>query len=157
MKKLHKLDSLEIDLTKLVRQWRITIQCPLAGVETLTEALSRELDLRQGAYDHCVYIRGEGKQQFRALEGSHAGNEGTLQSTQSEEIVFSMLPDTTVLKKMFQVVFEHGVQEEPTIYIDEIWSSQSKYLDDKDNPNRYWNRPDANEIHGQSSQLKNND
>jgi len=34
--------------------------------------------------------------------------------------------------------------------VQELWGSRSRYLDDKDNPNRYWNRPDAAEIHGQA-------
>jgi hypothetical protein len=28
--------------------------------------------------------------------------------------------------------------------------SRSKFLDDKDNPNRYWNRPDAEQLHGEA-------
>ena len=42
------------------------------------------------------------------------------------------------------------VNEEPTIRVTEAWGCRSKLLDDKDNPNRYWNRPDAATLHGKS-------
>ena len=147
----HILDELDVGPTFLQLEWRITIQCPTAGVEVLTKALGRDLPLQQGAYDNCLYVRRNGYQQFRALEGSHAGDEGTIQTTESSEIIFTITADPEILKLAFDVIFNYGVQEEPKVSVEEVWGSRSKYLDDKDNPYRYWNRPDADEIHGSSS------
>ena len=147
----HVLNEVDLGPAFLQLEWRITIQCPTAGVEVLTNALGRELSLQQGAYDNCLYVRRNGYQQFRALEGSHAGDEGTIQTTDSSEIIFTIAADPGILKLAFDVIFTYGVQEEPTVSVEEVWGSRSKYLDDKDNPNRYWNRPDADEIHGSSS------
>ncbi len=147
----HILDEVDLGPALLQLEWRITIQCPTAGVEVLTEALGRDLPLRQGPYDNCLYVRRNGYQQFRALEGSYAGDEGTIQTTESSEIIFTIAADPEILKLAFNVIFTCGVQEDPTVSVEEIWGSRSKYLDDKDNPNRYWNRPDADEIHGSSS------
>lgn len=55
-----------------------------------------------------------------------------------------------ILSDVFETVFTFGVQEEPTISVEEVWGSRSKDLDDKDNPNRYWNRADADELHGEA-------
>ncbi len=147
----HVLSEVDLGAAFLQLEWRISIQCPTAGVEGLIKALGRELPLQQGSYDNCLYVRQNGYQQFRALEGSHAGDEGTVQTTKASEIVFSIAPDPEILKLAFDVIFTYGVQEEPTVSVEEIWGSRSKYLDDKDNPNRYWNREDADEIHGSSS------
>ncbi len=147
----HILSEVDLGSALLQLEWRITIQCPTAGVEGLAKALGHELPLQQGAYDNCLYVRQNGYQQFRALEGSHAGDEGTIQTTNASEIVFTIAADPEILKLAFDVMFTYGVQEEPTVSVEEIWGSRSKYLDDKDNPNRYWNRPDADEIHGSSS------
>ncbi len=147
----HILSEVDLGSAFLQLEWRITIQCPTAGVEGLVKALGRDLPLQQGAYDNCLYVRQNGYQQFRALEGSHAGDEGTIQTTKASEIVFTIASDAEILKLAFGVIFTYGVQEEPTVSVEEIWGSRSKYLDDKDNPNRYWNRPDADEIHGSSS------
>ena len=146
----HILNEVELGSAFLQLEWRITIQCPTAGVEVLTKALGRDLSLQQGAYDNCLYVRKNGYQQFRGLEGSHAGDEGTIQTTKASEIIFTIAADPETLKQAFEVIFTYGVQEEPTVSVEEVWGSRSKYLDDKDNPNRYWNRPDADEIHGSS-------
>ena len=145
------LDSIDLAVAALEREWRITIQCPAGGVAGLLDNLGSHLPLRQGAYDNCLYVRQNGYQRFRALEGSHAGNEGTIQTTQSNEIVFTIPSDTSLLNRALEVIFKFGVQEDPTIHVEQIWGSRSKYLEDKDNHNRYWNRPDADEIHGSSS------
>lgn len=145
-----QLDSMDFDAAYLEREWRVTVQTPRGGLEQLADALGRELPLRQGAYDHCLYVRGAGRQRFRALEGSHAGAEGTVQTTDAVEVVFSIPADEALLRRAFAVIFTHHVQEEPTVHVQEVCGSRSKYLDDKDNPNRYWNRPDAAEIHGES-------
>ena len=145
-----KLNDVNLNAAFLKKKWRITIQCPLAGIEQLCSALGRELPLKQGSYDHCLYIRSQGRQQFRALEGSHAGNEKTIQSTDSGEITFTIPMNNDLLEKTFKLLFQYGVHEDPTVHIEEIYSSESKYLDDKNNPNRYWNRSDASEIHGHS-------
>ena len=146
-----ELDGVDLAVASLEREWRVTIQCPAGGVAVLLDTLGSQLPLRQGAYDNCLYVRKNGFQRFRALEGSRAGNEGTIQTTGADEIVFTIPSDLSLLRKAFEVIFKYGVQEDPTVHIEQIWGSRSNYLDDKDNPNRYWNRPDADEIHGSSS------
>ena len=147
----HILSEVDLGPAHLQLEWRLTIQYPKAGVEVLTKALGRDLPLQQGAYDNCLFVRRNGYQQFRSLEGSHAGDEGTIQTTESSEIIFTIAADPEILKLAFDVIFAYGVQEEPTVSVEEVWGSRSKYLDDKDNPNQYWNRPDVDEIHGSSS------
>lgn len=151
MPKTHELDNFDMRAAQLEREWVVTVQTPVAGIQPVLDALGREISLVQGAYDNCTYVRNDGFQTFRALEGSHAGAEGTVQKTTASEIVFAIPPDTKLLAKVFDTVFAVHVNEEPTIRVEEIWGSRSKYLDDKDNPNRYWNRSDADTIHGESS------
>ncbi len=142
-----ELDGLDLAPTVLERELVITIDTPVAGVEPLLKALGEGLPLRQGPYDNCLYVREGGFQQFRALEGSHAGDEGTIQRTAAAQVVFSMPDDADLLRTAFDVIFAAHVNEEPTIRVTEAWGSRSKLLD-ADNPNRYWNQPNAEEIHG---------
>ena len=150
MPKQHQLDGFDMTPAILEREWVVTIDTPTGGVEPVLVALGRDLPLIQGPYDNCMFVRESGYQRFRALEGSHAGEEGTIQKTQAQQIVFSLPCDPELLRKAFDVIFSVHVNEEPTIRVEEVWGSRSKLLDDKDNPNRYWNRPDAAEIHGDS-------
>ena len=149
--KSNKLDDVNMGSAYLELEWQITIQTPHGGLDNLLIAIGRDLPLKQGAYDNCLYVRKAGSQRFRALAGSHAGAEGTIQTTDAAEVVFSIPTDEALLQQVFAVVFANHVNEEPTIRVQELWGCRSKYLDDKDNPNRYWNRPDAKQIHGKSS------
>jgi len=150
MQAKHLLDGFDMSPAVLEREWVVTIDTPVAGVEPVVKALGEELPLVQGPYDNCLFVRETGYQMFRALEGAHAGAEGTIQKTAAQQIVFSLPCDPELLRKAFDVIFSVHVNEEPTIRVEEVWGSRSKLLDDKDNPNRYWNRPDADQIHGDS-------
>ncbi|MDW3222794.1 MAG: hypothetical protein R8G34_07895 [Paracoccaceae bacterium] len=146
----HELDGFDMAPAVLEREWVVTIDTPTGGVEAVVAALGNALPLTQGPYDNCMFVREAGYQRFRAMEGSHAGAEGTIQNTAAQQIVFSLPCDPALLRKAFNVIFAVHVNEEPTIRVEEIWGSRSKLLDDKDNPNRYWNRPDAEQLHGDS-------
>lgn len=149
-----ELGNLDLESTVLEAELRVTIQCPSGGVPVLLEELGNHLPLVQGSYDNCMYVRETGYQRFRALDGAHAGDEGTIQTTKAQEIVFTIPEDKVLLKKAFSVIFEYGVNEDPTVHVEKIWGSRSKYLDDKNNPNRYWNRSDAEELHGTATESK---
>lgn len=146
----HELDGFDMVPATLEREWVVTVDTPTGGVAPVLEALGNELPLVQGPYDNCMFVRKSGYQRFRALEHSHAGTEGTLQQTPAQQIVFSLPPDRELLCRAFNIIFAVHVNEEPTIRVEEVWGSRSKLLDDKDNPNRYWNRPDGDELHGKS-------
>lgn len=146
----HELDDFDMIPAILQREWVVTIDTPVGGVDAVVKALGSALPLMQGPYDNCMFVREAGYQTFRALEGSHAGAEGTVQKTAAQQIVFSLPCDAKLLSKAFEVIFAVHVNEEPTIRVEEAWGCRSKLLDDKDNPNRYWNRPDASDLHGDS-------
>lgn len=142
------LGGLDMAPATLELEWVVTVDTPTAGVDQVVAALGDQVSLVQGPYDRCLFVRQAGYQQFRALEGSRAGAEGTLQRTDASQIEFSIPPDLQLLSHVFDVVFAAHVNEEPTIRVQEAFASRSKLLDDDDNPNRYWNRPDADELHG---------
>ena len=146
----NSLDGFDMNPATLELEWVVTIDTPTAGVNQVAAALGEHLPLVQGPYDNCLFVREAGYQRFRALAGSHAGDEGTIQRTAASQIEFSIPPDLELLGRVFDVVFSAHVNEEPTIRVHTAFGSRSKLLDDRDNPNRYWNRPDAAQLHGKS-------
>lgn len=142
------LDGFDMTHAILELEWVLTIDTPTAGVDQVAAALGEQIPLVQGPYDNCLFVREAGYQRFRALEGSHAGDESTIQRTAASQIEFSIPPDRQLLSRVFDVVFGVHVNEEPTIRVQTAFGSRSKLLDDHDNPNRYWNRADADQLHG---------
>ncbi|WP_120633797.1 hypothetical protein [Ruegeria sp. EL01] len=140
----------EVDLEDafLEKEWVMVIQTPVQGKESLLEALGKGVDLKQGHYDCCLHVSAASEQQFRALEGSHAGAEQTIQSVPVVDITISIAQDTQRLEQTLSIIFANHVHEEPTIRISECWGTRSNYTGNKDNPSKYWNRPDAQAIHG---------
>ena len=126
----HELDKLDMKPASLVREWVVIVDTPTGGVNSVCDALGAQLPLSQGPYDNCLFVREAGYQRFRALEGSHAGAEGTIQQTPAQQIVFSLPPDSALLSKAFDVIFSSHVNEEPTIRVTEVWGSRSKFIDD---------------------------
>ncbi|MEH6631790.1 MAG: hypothetical protein V7776_13220 [Halopseudomonas aestusnigri] len=145
---MSKFLNIETDAAVLEKEWVLVIQTPVTGMDVFLEALRAKVELKQGYYECCLHISAPGEQQFRALEGSHAGTEETVQSVTVVDITISIAPQELLLKQVLGVVFEHHVHEDPTIRITECWATRSKYSDDGENPNKYWNRDDAAEIHG---------
>ena len=146
--------DVELKPTALIRQWQITIDTPIGGVDQVVTALGENIPLVWGPYDNTMYINESGKQRFRALEGSHAGNEGTVQQTAASQIVIFIPPDEKLLAQTFDVIFDVHVNEEPGIIVEEVWASRSKVIG-QDNPNRYWNRDDSQQMHGEAQSSKN--
>ena len=151
MSTTNNLNGLDLGSTVLEAEWMITIDIPDSGVTNVLNALEKNIPLTQGPYDCCSFIRRNGQQRFRCLEGSHAGDEGTIQQTSASQIIVSIPQDEALLHDLFETVFNSHVNEEPTIRVQSVWGSRSKLIDSTDNPNRYWNRSDAETIHGTST------
>ncbi|OED38548.1 hypothetical protein AB833_19210 [Chromatiales bacterium (ex Bugula neritina AB1)] len=149
-KTLHDAD---MRVAVLAAEWLVTIDTPSGGVDSVLKGLEEDLCFVQGPYDCCSYTNGGGMQRFRCLEGSHAGNEESIQQTAASQIVVSIPQEIALLQRLFDSVFKHHVNEEPTIRVQEAFGSRSKLLDDKENPNRYWNRADMNTLHGHAVEV----
>jgi len=143
------LHGLDVGAAVLSTEWLVTVDTPVDGIPPLLDGLEDNIPMLQGPYDCCSFVLHSGYQRFRALEGSHAGAESTIQQTAAAKVIFSIPADEDLLKRVFETLFRYHVNEEPTIRVQPVWGSRSKLLDDKDNPYRYWNRPDSERIHGE--------
>lgn len=132
----------------LVRRWTVVIQTPVHALDALVSAIERNVELRQGAYSRCMYVRSAGQLRFKNEDGSHGGAEDNARQVESAEIILVLPHDTTVLTETLLCIRHHHVHEEPTISVTENWGYLSGSKDDGRNPNRYWNRKDATDIHG---------
>ena len=133
----------------LVRKWQISVQTPEVSLNELVSAIQENLELVQGAYSHCMFIRKSGTVRFRNLAGAHGGSEEVVREVPSAEIVLAIPYDTESLERAIRCITWYHVHEEPTISVIETWGFLSGTKCNPDNPNRYWNREDGSEIHGE--------
>lgn len=55
------------------------------------------------------------------------------------EVSFELADDQALLEQVVELIFQVHSYQEPVIRVANILGSRSKGLDDKDNPNRWWN------------------
>ena len=132
-------------------RWMITVQTPQAALDGLITAIDKNIPLLQGAYSHCMFVRKNGSVRFKNEENAHGGAEDVIRDVPSAEIVLLVPYNMKSLNHAIESIVRAHVHEEPTISVTQSWSYLSGSLKDEDNPNRYWNRADAKELHGRAA------
>lgn len=132
----------------LERKWEITVQTPEATLDELVSAIQEKIELVQGAYSHCMYIRRSGTTRFRNEVGAYGGVEEAVREVPSAEIILVIPHDGELLEQAIRCIAWHHVHEEPTLFVAETRGYLSVLNKNPDSPYRYWNRKDGDEIHG---------
>jgi len=124
---------------RLERAYFVSAHVPTADVDKVLTAVSEAVGLDYGRYDQVAYIDAQGREQFRALTGSKAGESAHVARVPTKVVSFSVPHDTDMLKKALDAIYTAHSYEEPVIYVTEVWRTRSTAPDDN-NPNRWWNR-----------------
>lgn len=118
----------------------VTFQAPVADVDRIMEAVTAITPLPMGKYDSNAYQSASGIERYRPLEGAAAGAERDLRRRPgTAEISFELPDDEELATRVVEAIFQTHSYEEPVIRIQRILASRSKGLDDRANPNRWWN------------------
>lgn len=118
----------------------VTVQMPVEDVDRVMEHVVKAAPLVMGKYDSNAYQSGAGIERYRPLEGAAAGAESELRKRPDiVEVSFELADDQALLEQVVELIFQVHSYQEPVIRITNILASRSKGLDDKDNPNRWWN------------------
>lgn len=134
------LSPVETHSLHLVPCFLVEIQMPLEDIERVMAAVAEVTPLRIGAYDNNAFQSAPGIERYRPREGAVAGTEeGTRQRPGVVAITFQIDADQALLAQLVETIFQIHSYQEPTILVREALASRSKGLDDRDNPNRWWN------------------
>lgn len=129
--------------TKAVRMEPVlllTLQAPPEDVDRIVAAVVEITPLVMGKYDSNAYQSGGGIEWYRPLEGAAAGAETEIRKRPGTvELCFELPPEQELLDRVIEAIFQAHSYQEPVIRLQNILSSRSKGLDDRDNPNRWWN------------------
>ncbi|TIS95335.1 hypothetical protein [Mesorhizobium sp.] len=118
----------------------VTFQAPASDVDRIMEAVVAIAPLTMGKYDSNAYQSAHGIERYRPLEGAAAGAETELRRRPGTvEVSFELPDDQALAARIVEAIFQVHSYQEPVIRIQPILASRSKGLDDRSNPNRWWN------------------
>ena len=125
---------------KLIPHWKITFAAPTQDIDRIFEKISSEVELVHGKTDHNAYLHGVGHEYYRPLEGTPTGSEEKTRKRPGVNQMHVVIPqEKDQLDNVIEAIFSVHSYYEPSIYIESILRSQTKGIDDSDNPHRWWN------------------
>lgn len=106
----------------------------------IREAVTQATGLRYGDYDGVAFESATGTQFFRPVEGSVAGARAEEIRMPVRVLSFSLPRDAEMLARAIEAIRHSHSYEEPVISVTEGWATRAHDADQRDNPNRWWNR-----------------
>ncbi len=103
-------------------------------------ALSEEIGLTYGDYDHVSFETAAGIQFFRGQSGTASGAMETATSRQVHVLFFSIPRDEAVLGSTLAVIHRLHSYEEPVVYISEAYATRTRVDQRRNGPNKWWNK-----------------
>jgi hypothetical protein len=134
------MQGFETSSVRIERLLLVTVQMPAEDVDRIMEHVVKAAPLAMGKYDSNAYQSAAGIERYRPLEGAAAGAEDEVRKRPGVvEVSFELVEDQALLERVVELIFQVHSYQEPVIRVENILSSRSKGLDDKNNPNRWWN------------------
>ena len=124
----------------LQRSWMVWVELADRDDERVRTAVADAVGLAYGPYTGVAFESGAGNQFFRPAEGSKLGEAAETVTMPARTLTFSIPADPEMLARAIEAVRHAHSYEEPVIYVQEAWASRADYADDRQNPNRWWNR-----------------
>ena len=108
--------------------------------ERVRQAVTDAVGLEYGPYEVVAFESGAGVQFFRPKQGSKLGDTAETVKMPARVLTFSVVGDTASLAKAVEAVRHAHSYEEPVIMVQQVWASRADFSEDRENPNRWWNR-----------------
>lgn len=146
--------NLETENATIEEEYLVRVQIPTNDVTRVLKAIIAVSPLRYGNYEQVAFRYNAGTLQFKPLEGSKP-IETDLIHIACDEISFTVPKSDEMMATVIETIYETHPYEEPVVLIQEVMSTRFKYGQTKDNPNKWWNRPESgSELAGKGAQTK---
>ncbi len=134
---MHAFETTSVRMEQLLL---VAVQMPLEDVDRIMAEVVKVAPLAMGSYDSNAYQSDAGIERYRPLGGAAAGAESEVRKRPGVvEVSFELPDDRHLLERVIETIFQVHSYQEPVIRVVNILGSRSKGLDDRDNPNRWWN------------------
>lgn len=119
----------------------VDVYAPEEDVDRIMAHVCKVDPLAQGnKYDSNAYQSAPGIERYRPLAGAAAGAETDVRMRPGVVRITFELPDNQdVLEQVVETIFQVHSYQEPVIRVQQVLTSRSRGLDDKNNPHRWWN------------------
>ena len=131
----------EIPSIRMVPYWRIRFMTPEDEADHLFDEIIKVAPLVYGKTDRNAIRSAPAYEYYRPMAGTPTGAEtGTRKRPGVVEMSISIPTDQAQLEAIIEVIYQNHSYYEPPISVEPILRSETRGLDDSDNPNRFWNR-----------------
>ncbi len=140
--KAHRIFETGIETTaiKMTPYWRIRFMAPDEEIDRLFDQIITVAALVYGKTDRNAIRSASAYEYYRPLEGTPTGVEHeTRKRPGVTEMALTIPPDEDQLKAIIDIIYQNHSYYEPPISVEPILRSETRGLDDSDNPNRWWN------------------
>jgi len=131
----------EIPAIKMIPYWRIRFLAPEDEIDPLFDEIIKVAPLVYGKTDRNAIRAAPCHEYYRPMDGTPTGaEEATCKRPGIVEMSLSIAPDRQQLERIIDRIYQYHSYYEPPISVEPILRSETRGLDDSDNPNRWWNR-----------------
>jgi hypothetical protein len=131
----------EIPAIRMLPYWRIRFMAPADEIDALFDEIIKVAPLVYGKTDRNAIRAAPADEYYRPLEGTPTGAESeTRKRPGIVEMSMMIPPDQAQLEQIIEVIYQNHSYYEPPISVEPILRSETRGLDDSQNPNRWWNR-----------------
>ena len=114
---------------------------PADEIDALFDEIIKVAPLIYGKTDRNAIRAAPADEYYRPLEGTPTGAESeTRKRPGIVEMSMMIPPDQAQLEQIIEVIYQNHSYYEPPISVEPILRSETRGLDDSQNPNRWWNR-----------------
>ncbi len=139
MKEISELNS-HLTTCSFASVWFVWVELADRDDARVREAVVEAISLPYGPYEGVAFESFAGKQFFRPKKGSKLGDSPETVEMPARVLTFTVDGDAAMLAKAIEAVRETHSYEEPVILIQRVLASRADFSEDRDNPNRWWNR-----------------
>lgn len=133
----------QFETTSVWMRWvhLVEVCAPPEDVERILAAVTAVDPLAVGPrYDSVSHTSAPGDERYRPREGAMAGAEEAVRLRHGPVFLsFEVDGGEAALAAVIEAIFQAHSYQEATIRVSTALSARAKGLDDRDNPNRWWN------------------
>lgn len=124
----------------MLPMWQVAFLAPDEDIDRIFDAITDITPLDYGQTDRNGYRIPAGIEYYRPKPDAPTGADDPRQRPGINQMRFFIPQETEVLEKVIEAIYEVHSYYEPPITVSDILRSQTKGLDDSDNPHRWWNK-----------------